>query len=93
MLKRTPTIALEIDWFYRKGGALLYRVLDVTLNGLNAACAKTTSGIVDSLAALFADLPERLAATGARLAGLLSGKPKAVRDADAQRAQKCLATS
>ena len=37
MLKRTPTIALDSDWFYRRGGHWLYNVLDRGLNGINSA--------------------------------------------------------
>jgi len=35
LLKRTDTISLDTDWFYRKGGGLLYRFADRGLNGLN----------------------------------------------------------
>jgi multicomponent Na+:H+ antiporter subunit D len=39
LLKRTDTIALEVDWFYRVGGKLFYRATDRVMNGLNTACA------------------------------------------------------
>ncbi len=35
LLKRTDTISLDFDWFYRKGGALFYAVFDKSLNGVN----------------------------------------------------------
>jgi multicomponent Na+:H+ antiporter subunit D len=35
LLKRTDTIALDTDWFYRKGGVLFYRTVDAGLNKLN----------------------------------------------------------
>ncbi|MCF6314444.1 MAG: Na(+)/H(+) antiporter subunit D [Verrucomicrobiales bacterium] len=39
MLKRTATISLDTDWFYRKGGQAFYRVMDKSLNGINTAVA------------------------------------------------------
>ena len=30
------TISLDTDWFYRQGGRLFYRLMDKTLNGINA---------------------------------------------------------
>ena len=38
LLKRTETISLDTDWFYRKGGRLLYRLVDASFNGLNRIC-------------------------------------------------------
>jgi len=35
LLKRTDTIALDSDWFYRRGGRLFYRAMDKGLNALN----------------------------------------------------------
>jgi len=35
LLKRTDTIALDTDWFYRRGGRLFYRAMDKGLNALN----------------------------------------------------------
>jgi multicomponent Na+:H+ antiporter subunit D len=34
-LKRTDTIVLDTDWFYRRGGGLFYRSMDRFLNGAN----------------------------------------------------------
>jgi multicomponent Na+:H+ antiporter subunit D len=39
-LKRTPTISIDFDWFYRKGAKLFYAAMDRSLNGLNAAADK-----------------------------------------------------
>jgi len=39
-LKRTPTISIDFDWFYRKGAKLFYAAMDRSLNGLNAAVDK-----------------------------------------------------
>jgi len=35
ILKRTPTISLDTDWFYRKGAPAFYRAMDRSLNGIN----------------------------------------------------------
>lgn len=35
MLKRTETISIDSDWFYRMGGRLFYRFTDWAFNGLN----------------------------------------------------------
>jgi len=45
-LKRTDTIVLDTDWFYRKGGPLLQRVVGKVLNGLNAV---TYQGVIGRL--------------------------------------------
>ena len=37
LLKRTETISIDTDWFYRMGGRLFYFLADRTLNGINAA--------------------------------------------------------
>ena len=37
LLKRTETIALDTDWFYRKGGRLFYTIIDNAMNGINYA--------------------------------------------------------
>ena len=39
-LKRTPTISIDFDWFYRKGAKLFYAFMDRSLNGLNQAADK-----------------------------------------------------
>lgn len=38
LLKRTDTIALDTDWFYRKGAAVVYGLIDRGLNSINAYC-------------------------------------------------------
>ncbi|HDL18433.1 MAG TPA: Na(+)/H(+) antiporter subunit D [Bacteroidetes bacterium] len=40
LLKRTETISIDTDWFYRKGGKIFYRVMDVSLNSINAITDK-----------------------------------------------------
>ena len=39
-LKRTETIALDTDWFYRKGGLFFYRAADMLFNGINTGAEK-----------------------------------------------------
>jgi multicomponent Na+:H+ antiporter subunit D len=38
LLKRTETISIDTDWFYRKGGKLFYALVDSGLNGMNRFC-------------------------------------------------------
>ena len=45
LLKRTATISLDTDWFYRKGGALFYRLMDRSLNAINAGVSRVFLGI------------------------------------------------
>jgi multicomponent Na+:H+ antiporter subunit D len=40
LLKRTETISLDTDWFYRMGGRLFYDVMAKTLNPINEACER-----------------------------------------------------
>lgn len=35
LLKRTETLSIDTDWFYRKGGRLVYQIMDLGLNGIN----------------------------------------------------------
>ncbi|MDJ0721062.1 MAG: Na(+)/H(+) antiporter subunit D [Desulfobacterales bacterium] len=55
LLKRTETISLDTDWFYRKGGRAAYRVVDALFNNLNRACdrmlAQGLTGAVNRFAA------------------------------------------
>jgi multicomponent Na+:H+ antiporter subunit D len=61
LLKRTDTIAIDFDWFYRKGGALVYRMLDASLNGLNDWANRTFAlGWTARLARYFQDGPARI---------------------------------
>ncbi len=52
-----PSINLELDWFYRRGAALLFRFFDKSLNGLNEICEKIVLRSVSKLAAIINDLP------------------------------------
>ncbi len=44
LLKRTETISLDTDWFYRKGGRLLYRLADAVFNQINRLCDRYIAG-------------------------------------------------
>lgn len=61
LLKRTPTISLDTDWFYRKGVAWVFRALDHGLNGINE---RVKNLVVDqsaaSLARFFREKPSWL---------------------------------
>ena len=54
-------INLDADWFYRKGGKVLYHFFDLFLNGLNRICERVfVKGIAGSFAVLFKDITARL---------------------------------
>ena len=40
LLKRTDTISIDLDWFYRKGSTLFYKGISWTLNGINSISQK-----------------------------------------------------
>lgn len=40
LLKRTETISIDTDWFYRRGGRIFYQVTDRVLNRINDVCAE-----------------------------------------------------
>ncbi len=64
MLKRTPTISLDTDWLYRKGGPLFERAVDRSLNGFNVIAGKFfVGGIADGARRFFNDGPSRILAT------------------------------
>jgi multicomponent Na+:H+ antiporter subunit D len=60
LLKRTDTIALETDWFYRRGGRLFYRAVSAFFNGLNDLAAKAAGKAVHGFAEFCRLLPERV---------------------------------
>ncbi len=60
MLKRTDTISIDTDWFYRKGASMLYPVLDRGLNGINATFdAIFVKGIASRLSEISKDMIAR----------------------------------
>lgn len=60
MLKRTETISLDTDWFYRKGAVLAYTFLDRCLNGLNRGAERILISVVEICVYLFQDLPSKV---------------------------------
>ena len=63
LLKRTDTIALDTDWFYRKGGRLFYRAMDKGLNAFNRIVEQVFVGeFLVGLAKFVRELPAKLLA-------------------------------
>lgn len=62
LLKRTDTIVVDSDFFYRKGGKWFIRFFDWSLNGINRlAHGLFVKGITRSLNNFFNDAPARIA--------------------------------
>ncbi len=63
MLKRTATISLDSDWFYRKGGQFFYATCDKCLNGINSIAHKSLiAGLTHSICQFAKESPTRLLA-------------------------------
>ncbi len=50
-------INLELDWFYRKGGKLLYKFFDKTLNKVNDFCESQTIKFISNCSEFIKELP------------------------------------
>lgn len=62
LLKRTETISIDTDWFYRKGGRLFCYIMDKILNGLNEVSERIFVGRLASyLGRISRDGPTRAA--------------------------------
>ncbi len=61
LLKRTDTISLDTDWFYRKGGKYAYIFFDKTLNTINYYVDKFIISIVKLICSLFSDFIANIA--------------------------------
>jgi multicomponent Na+:H+ antiporter subunit D len=62
LLKRTDTISIDTDWFYRKGGRLFYYVFDHVLNGINRISDRLfVGGLAKNLGRVSGRAPEILA--------------------------------
>lgn len=60
-LKRTDTIVLDTDWFYRRGGDAFYRLVDRPLNATNEIAHRLfVSGFVGKVNRFFNAAPARL---------------------------------
>ena len=74
LLKRTDTISLDFDWFYRKGGRLAFFLLDKGLNSVNSFVDKTIAkGLTSSLSRFFALGPGRFALAMTKSVWQMSG--------------------
>jgi multicomponent Na+:H+ antiporter subunit D len=61
LLKRTETISLDTDWFYRKGGWGLYWVVDKLFNNLNRVCDQMLAqGLTGGVNRFAGNAPARL---------------------------------
>ncbi len=61
LLKRTETISLDTDWFYRKGGRMLYRLVDASFNGLNRICdQRLAQGLTGTINRFAGNAPARV---------------------------------
>jgi multicomponent Na+:H+ antiporter subunit D len=62
LLKRTDTISIDTDWFYRKGGRLFYYIFDHVLNGINRISDRVfVGGLAKNLGRVARQGPEILA--------------------------------
>jgi multicomponent Na+:H+ antiporter subunit D len=61
LLKRTDTMSIDTDWFYRKGGRLFFFIVDKTLNGINTIADRIfVGGLAKAAGALSKRGPEIL---------------------------------
>jgi multicomponent Na+:H+ antiporter subunit D len=74
LLKRTETISLDTDWFYRKGGRVFYLIMDKGLNGLNRLSDRVlVRGLAGYLGRISRDAPTRAALLALVPAWVLGG--------------------
>jgi multicomponent Na+:H+ antiporter subunit D len=74
LLKRTETISLDTDWFYRKGGRVFYFIMDKGLNGLNRLSDRVfVRGLAGYLGRISRDAPTRVALLALVPAWLMGG--------------------
>jgi multicomponent Na+:H+ antiporter subunit D len=63
LLKRTDTVSLDTDWFYRKGIKQFYGMIDKSLNGTNRFCNTVFAcNMPSAMGRFFSNAPARLAA-------------------------------
>jgi multicomponent Na+:H+ antiporter subunit D len=76
MLKRTDTVSLDFDWFYRKGARLAYRTADTVLNTANRLTRQWVVGnAVTRFSAWAHQAPVQIAGSLACIAYRLEGCP------------------
>ena len=74
MLKRTETISIDSDWFYRKGGKLFFTAADRTFNSLNQWAEQTFAvRLTEQLSRFFREPGYLLQRQGVRLYSAVSG--------------------
>lgn len=74
LLKRTETISIDTDWFYRKGGRLFFHVMDRTLNKINRVCERVfVGGVTGYLARISKDVVPRFILLGMVTFWVLTG--------------------
>jgi multicomponent Na+:H+ antiporter subunit D len=74
LLKRTETISIDTDWFYRKGGRLFYYVMDHALNGINKISDRIfVGGLAGYLGRVSRDGPTRAALLAMMPAWVMTG--------------------
>ena len=74
LLKRTETISIDTDFFYRKGGRLFYHIMDKGLNGINTVSERVfVRGLADYLCLIARDAPTRAALLAMVPAWLIGG--------------------
>jgi multicomponent Na+:H+ antiporter subunit D len=62
LLKRTNTISIDTDWFYRLGGRIFYYLMDKGLNGINSLSDKIfVGGLAGALGRVSRTGPQLLA--------------------------------
>ncbi len=74
MLKRTETISIDSDWFYRKGGQLFFTAADKLFNSINAQAEKLVAVELTAQVSRFFKQPGFLIQRqGVRLLAAVSG--------------------
>jgi multicomponent Na+:H+ antiporter subunit D len=93
LLKRTDTIALDTDWFWRKGGQAFYWLTDKSLNGINYLFDVLVVGyMMDMVKAFFRNAPQRVAKWTLTPFWALAGADAGERRSRRDRVQTALAT-
>lgn len=74
MLKRTETISIDSDWFYRKGGQLFFTAADKVFNSINAQAEKLVAvQLTARLSEFFKQPGYLIQRQGVRLLAICSG--------------------
>jgi multicomponent Na+:H+ antiporter subunit D len=74
MLKRTETISIDSDWFYRKGGQLFFTAADKVFNSINAQAEKLVAvQLTARLSEFFKQPGYLIQRQGLRLLAICSG--------------------